>query len=304
MTQPDPVAVRGWRGRGPAGTGTHVITTDNYGMQHHTPLQVFATRSDVATGGTAPPLFTATTPGIVPASGGGTTNFLRADGTWASTGSSEASIARFTTVPAKPGFDPTLIYNAGTVLSNNNKTATPASGSPYNYNYGTPAVFTGKKYFEFVPGSTSFATFGICGSEGHWTDLLSGSPGNFGNRTPGQVAWQPGGTIVAVPFAAASAVTLATYATWTSGNTLCFAIDIDTGLMWFRVNGGNWNNNAGADPVAELLGLDVHMLFSNAGNGLLWPGCNMGNTSATSLFLLTADFTQAVPTGYTSWSGL
>ena len=27
--------------------------------------------------------FTATTEGVVPASGGGTTNFLRADGTWA-----------------------------------------------------------------------------------------------------------------------------------------------------------------------------------------------------------------------------
>ena len=44
----------------------------------------------IVAGGTTPALFTSSTSGIVPASGGGTVNYLRADGTWAA---SSASVA-------------------------------------------------------------------------------------------------------------------------------------------------------------------------------------------------------------------
>ena len=44
--------------------------------------------------------FTTTTEGIVPASGGGTTNFLRADGIWASPPSGGSTITSGTAIPS------------------------------------------------------------------------------------------------------------------------------------------------------------------------------------------------------------
>jgi len=44
--------------------------------------------------------FTATTEGVVPLSGGGTSNFLRADGTWASPPSGGSSITSGTANPS------------------------------------------------------------------------------------------------------------------------------------------------------------------------------------------------------------
>lgn len=218
-----------------------------------------------------------------------------------SAGASGGPDGRFTTTPVNPGFDPFMIYNGSIVLSNSNKTATPSSGSPYNYAYGAPARFTGKRYFEVVPGSTSFENVGVCGSGGHIVDLDAGSPGNFGSFA-GQVGWEPGGQIAAAFPGTGNIVTIATYNSWSSGDTLCIALDLDNLLIWFRVNGGNWNNSGTADPATSTGGLFVPMLLTNASNGLLWPGLNMGNTAATSLHLLTADLTQAVPAGFTAWA--
>lgn len=217
-------------------------------------------------------------------------------------GSVGGEVTALTAVPALPGFDPGMIYNAGTVLSNSNKTATPASSSPYNYNYGTTARYTGKRYMEWVPGSTSFAAFGFCGASGRVVDTLTGSPGPFGTKFQGQIGWDSTGAIKGSNGLAS--VTVSTVATWVASNVLCMAIDLDTMLGWFRVGAGNWNNNASGDPVAEVLGIDMKLLLSGAGNKLVWPGGNMGNVAATIMRQKTADFTQTVPTGYTSWSGL
>ena len=226
---------------------------------------------------------------------------------WATPGgggvTTEPSLDRFLVVPAHPGFDPAMIFNASITLASNNKNATPVSSSPYNHAYGTPARYTGKRYFEFVPGSTSFERVGVCGSAGHAVDLDTGSPGNFGSWLPGQIGWQSDGKVIATSWVREGIdTTLATYATWAAGNRLSFAIDLDAGLMWFRVSSGNWNNSGAANPATGAGGLAVPMLWDNASNGLVWPGCNMGNTSTSNMYLLAADFTQTVPSGYTGWA--
>lgn len=228
-----------------------------------------------------------------------------AAGAWTtlSSGGPGAEVAAFLAVPANPGFDPASIGTSVT-LSNSNKTATPASSSPYNYAYGTTARYTGKRYYEFSPGSTSFESIGFTGTAGRTLDNGQGSPNSFGTRVQGQIGWASDGSVKTCGVGENSPATLSTVATWTSGNRLSFALDIDNLLLWLRVGAGNWNNNASADPAAGTLGISAKWLLSGAASWLIWPGCNMGNTSASSMYLKTADFTQTVPAGFSSWSGL
>lgn len=77
-------------------------------------LGVFATGTNAANlTGTVPvatlPVFTTSTAGVVPASGGGTTNFLRADGTWANPAAPNLAVDRFVTgTNFTPGVTTTL----------------------------------------------------------------------------------------------------------------------------------------------------------------------------------------------------
>ena len=213
-------------------------------------------------------------------------------------GASEPSINAFTTVPANPGWDPLYSGAAGEiVLSNSNKTATPASGSPYNQLFGRPAQYTGKLYFEFIPGSTTYAVVGVAGGGGHFK---RGNGANFGQKSYGQLGWTPGGAVNACDNVG-NVITVATIQSWTSGNNCCVAVDLDTKLIWFRTNGGYWNNSSSNDPVAEVGGIDLSWALSGASNNLIWPGANFGDTNAHFLHLLSADFGQTVPTGYSAW---
>lgn len=235
---------------------------------------------------------------------------LISDGTsvaWATPGSgalvTEPSIASFTSTPVNPGFDPTMIFASSITLSNSNKTAQPVSSGPYNYAYGSPAVYTGRVYLEWVPGATSFEVVGLTGSAGHNIDLDVSSPGNFANRWAGQIGWSSDGKLSAVEYQSAGApLVLRTVDGWAAGDRLCIAMDIDTGLIWCRVNSGMWNASGTADPATGVDGVNAMTLFDGAGNKLVWPGCNMGNTSPTSLYLLATDFTQAVPSGFAAWA--
>lgn len=221
---------------------------------------------------------------------------------WHTVSASDPSISAWTTVPASPGWDFQFI-GTSIASSNSNKTATPASSSPYNYIYGNIACVTGKKYFEMNPGSTSFTALGLAGPAGHVVDNGNGSPGLFGTAKAGHVGWAPDGTVKTPALQGGNPATLATIATYAAGNTLCFAVDLDNALFWGRVGAGNWNNNVANNPATGVGGISIPHAFAG-GPRLLWPGGNLGATSAYNLYLKSADFTQAVPTGFSSWSGL
>jgi hypothetical protein len=212
-----------------------------------------------------------------------------------------AAASAFWTPPANPGFDPLFVGPTSAVtLSNSNKTATPASSSPYNHMLGTPARYTGKRYFEIVPSSTSFTAVGLAGGEGH---QKQGDGGNFGAWYIGQIGWDSSGAVKAVNKFTSSpnVVTVATIQTWAATNNLCIAADLDALLIWFRTNGGNWNNSGANDPATGVGGIDLSWALSGASNRLLWPGMNAGNTGAQVMRLLAADFAQSVPSGYSAW---
>jgi hypothetical protein len=110
--------------------------------------------------------FTSALKGLVPASGGGTTNFLRADGTWAAPGGGtgtvtsvsvvtangvSGSVATATTTPAITltlgAITPTSVAASGTVtgsnLSGTNTGDTPPGGSNNQLQYKNGAAFAG-----------------------------------------------------------------------------------------------------------------------------------------------------------------
>lgn len=223
---------------------------------------------------------------------------------WHAVSATDPSIAPNLAVPANPGWDPNMMGTT-VVLTSSNRIATPASGTPYNYMYGAPGRYTGKLYFEYVPGSTSFCNLGFCGAAGHVMDNGAGSPGNFGLRVPGQFGMDSTGAIKWVGAVIASPATLATVATWAAGNTVAFALDLDAGLWWTRVGAGSWNNGIGAaNPATGVAGFTLYPAWAGSPSRIIWPGMNASNTTANSLLTKTADFAQAVPAGFSSWSGL
>lgn len=199
-----------------------------------------------------------------------------------------------------PGWDQTFIGSAS-AFTNSGRTATPASSSPYNYLYGNIANYTGKKYFEIVPGSTTFSAVGLVGPLGRAFDNGQGSPGVMPQLT-GQVGWVPGGGVTCVGVKGSGSATLGTAATWVATNVLSIAVDIDNLLAWFRVGSGNWNNSAGANPATGAGGFSVNTLWGG-GPRLIWPAASQGNTSAITLNLNSANFAQTMPSGFSSWGG-
>lgn len=216
----------------------------------------------------------------------------------------EPSIIAMLNVPANPGWDPQFVGIPGDVtLSNSNKTATPTSSSPYNHMMGTIARYTGKYYFEVTSASSSFASFGVTGVAGH---VKRGNGNIFGAATyTGQIGLQPSGQVASNPSAlSSSSGTIATVAGWTANDVISVAVDIDNNLIWFRTNAGNWNNSGSANPATGAGGIDLSFAWSESANRLLWPGGSCGCIAAITLREKTADFTQSVPSGYLSWSGL
>jgi hypothetical protein len=86
------------------------------------------------------------------------------------------------------------------------------------------------------------------------------------------------------------------------GNRIDMATDFVHNLVWFRVNGGNWNNSGTANPATAVGGIDISAVAAAA----MGPAITLyGNVDAAPS-QITANFGQnvflgALPAGYTSW---
>lgn len=213
------------------------------------------------------------------------------------TSGGDPSITPFTTIPANPGWDPKYTGPVGgVVLSNSNKRAAPASGGPYNHMMGTPANYAGKRYFEFKPAATGFTAMGVVGPGGH----LKNGDGNVLGNYQGQMGWASGGGITTVK-QQSSSFTLATIQTWAANDILGIAVDLDLDLIWFRTNGGNWNNSGANNPATATGGIDLTWVFAGGGTHLVWPA-GSGTAANYDMFLKAADFTQAIPATFVAWA--
>ena len=117
--------------------------------------------------------------------------------------------------PAGPGRESTL-------TEGNLKATTPTSGSGYNGPaMGTMGMSSGKWYFEWYIGSSNYPAVGIAKPD--YTD-------NYASTNAGNRVWLDGGSL----YGASSSSSGVTY---TTGDIVGCAVDMDNGKMWFSKNG-------------------------------------------------------------------
>ncbi len=158
-----------------------------------------------------------------------------------------------------------------------------ASGAtPHGVCYSTTAKYSGKWAFS-IPSifiGTGDVGFGFAvdySADGGANSLGSGN----------QVAVFTSGAVVfsGAPTGEAGDV-------YAQGDVLDFAVNMDAQLWWYRVNGGNWNANALADPATDTGGFSLHGLTSP-----LRIATDLSDAFAT------ANFAPSLAlTGYSNWS--
>lgn len=131
-------------------------------------------------------VFTSTLKGLAPASGGGTANFLRADGTWATPAGSSGvtQIVAGTNVTISPvGGTGVVTVNAsgggggGTIYKLTSQTLTAASwvlvGGYYTYTFSNANITTNTRV-DFTPNNASYTEVTTCGMQTQ-VDVTAGS---------------------------------------------------------------------------------------------------------------------------------
>lgn len=146
-------------------------------------------------------------------------------------------------------------------------------------------VMTGNHYFEAV-ATTLTGTIGV-GFANRSYNMASASALGADNNG---LSYRSDGTVKL------NNATLVTIATYTTGDRIGVAVDLFNKLVWFRVNNGNWNNNAAYAPGGTG-GID----FSTMSLTSLLAAVSASATGAswTGKFS-TADFTDTPPSGYVS----
>jgi hypothetical protein len=79
-----------------------------------------------------------------------------------------------------------------------------------------------------------------------------------------------------------------------NGDIVGIAFDIDTGRVWYRVNGGPWNNDAGFSPETGIGAIDV---APNLAYLVWWYSDTYGSVTLDT----TAPFYAPAPAGYDDW---
>lgn len=93
-------------------------------------------------------------------------------------------------------------------------------------------------------------------------------------------------------------VTIATIATFAQGNRIDCAVNLPLRLIWFRVAGGNWNNNVANDPATNTGGIDWSSM-TLAATMQAAVSASLTGTVWTAVFSA-AGWAGAAPAGYVS----
>lgn len=170
--------------------------------------------------------------------------------------------------------------NANVVLSNGNLTVSGSDTGGNNWVRSTTPT-TLKRYVEFTINTVSNTIVGIAdasamtypGANDKSFGLFSNSAGSIAGTFPN---WN---------------------VTYTTGDVLGMAVDLTAKLVWWRKNGGPWNNGGTADPATGVGGFSIslytgttHFLIASGASGVVTT-VNFGATA----------FAAAAPSGFSAW---
>lgn len=148
---------------------------------------------------------------------------------------------------------------------------------------------TGKYYYE-ITLSAAPASYDTCIGAGNSTASLTNGPGSPDTNS---IAYYNGDPIVYI----AAGGTNNTGVTPVQGNVLGMAIDLTNNRVWVRVNSGNWNGSALADPATNTGGYDISAI-----TGPFYALTTIGETSAgTTANFGATSYANAAPSGFGNW---
>lgn len=183
-----------------------------------------------------------------------------------------------------PGYKST-----GITLSGGNLVATAASST--NPSVVATRCATGKAYWE-VTVTTQSGNFSVGFVGRAWRNDL----GNLLGADANGLGFRQGGAVVL------NNATLSTIQTFTAGNVVQVALDMQNLLVWFNVNNGNWNNSGTANPATGVGGISFSA-FSASYNPAFGAAVVTPNQVATAAFS-SAGWTFAAPSGFASVDGV
>ena len=182
--------------------------------------------------------------------------------------------------------------SANLVLSGGNLAAA-ISAAGDNGVRATNSAATGQLYFEVTTdttGASNGADTGIGIGSSAANLSLVGS-----NAVNAALAYLSGGSV----YYNGSPSTKSMGASATAGNVYCVAVDLTNRRMWMRINGGNWWNDAAANPATNTNGLDISSVFtSNAAFPLVTINSTTPHLTAN---FGASSFAQTIPGGFVAW---
>lgn len=196
-------------------------------------------------------------------------------------------------IPAANSAAVPTIFNNGfkgstVALSNGGLTATVGTSANTEVARSIVSNSTGKYYAEFKvvaaanPGNN---TLGIING--------TGSLEQYVGRDLNSIGVDVGTGAVFI-----NAASVATVSSSVVGDTICTAVDLTNGKIWFRTNGGNWNNNGTANPATNTGGISLSTL--NAGPYFAGVAMATNTDSFTANFGATP-YANAAPSGFGNW---
>ncbi len=205
------------------------------------------------------PVFTSTLNGLAPLSGGGSTNFLRADGTWAAPAGAGTVTSVAMTVPSILSISGSPITTSGTLALTYSGTALPILNGGTGQTTKAPA-------FDALSPMTTGGDLIYGGASGTGTRLANGSAGQFlkSNGTTLAPSWaSPTITLTAPTVQSFTTGTSATYTT--PANVLYLRVRLVGG----GGGGGGSENGAGSPGTAGGNGGNTSFgtLTGNGGSG-------------------------------------
>ncbi len=198
-------------------------------------------------------------------------------------------------------FDTDSVATTGSTFSNGNLTVLGASGYAITQSGIAQTIegkTSGKWYVEItlVTASGNNDGIGIVNSWGIGNRFMGDAQTSAPATDSGWGYFNTNGLIINKN----ASVTAVNTGTYTSGDVVCMAIDLDNGRIWWRKNGGNWIGTSGTpNPATNTNGFDISHQTSNGCR--VYPAVNQsGSTSKfTANFGATA-FAQTAPSGFTS----